>query len=155
MKLCDKMVAHLIAVTLNITETFMAAIDSLWWCFCLLREVLENFVTAFDIVSATCINAPRAPDHSAVRRTASDKELPRRYRISGLGVTHVVFVDHATMHNSEIGAPFVPPQMGPQVHRVHAREILIKSFEQSMHIRTDLELLNEMMEDVMAMRKRE
>jgi len=42
MKLRDKMVAHLISVALNITETLMAAIDSLWCCICLLREVLEN-----------------------------------------------------------------------------------------------------------------
>ncbi|CAH1070386.1 hypothetical protein NTG1052_140112 [Candidatus Nitrotoga sp. 1052] len=42
MKLRDKMVAPLISVALNITETLMAAIDSLWCCICLLREVLEN-----------------------------------------------------------------------------------------------------------------
>lgn len=91
----------------------------------------------------------------AVTPPDSVKKPPRSNRVSGLGVTHVVFVDHATMHNGKIGAPFVPPQMRPQVHRIHAREILIKSFEQSMHIRTDLEFLYVMIDEVMAVRKLE
>ena len=127
------MVAHLIAATLNIAEILMAAIDSLWCCICLLRKVLEKFATAFDAVSGTRINAARVRDYRCSASVYFSKKPPRRYRVGGLGVTHVVFADHATMRNSEIGAPLVPPQMRPQMHRVHTREIFIKSFEQIMH----------------------
>ena len=86
MMLRDKMVAHLIAVTLNIAEILMAAIDSLWCCICLLRKVFEKFATAFDAVSGTRINAARVRDYRCSASACLSKKPPRRYRVDGLGV---------------------------------------------------------------------